>query len=258
MLTIIVCDGAGTNGLPPEDPRSILTPVIERLRWRTGAGIWNTGWAASLMGVGGNTPWPAASDHAVDRIAEHVQTHDGQFILLGFSAGCRPVREFAERHPQLRDRIAAIGLLADPWQPRSRQQHGVPDGPGWGIMGERLTAIPHRTYYAGHPGDPICRAAPDSLLRYITPAADKLPGQFLRSFVDHAHRGRLQLIPFLGLPFHEWFIGLGPRIDRSVQEARSYLGSGHTRAYTEPYLTPDGKTTSLAHRLADTIAWAVR
>lgn len=257
MLTIIVCDGAGTAGLPPEDPRSILAPVAERIRSKTGASVWNIGWAASLMGVGGSTPWPVASDHAVDRIADHVRSHDGQFIILGFSAGCRPAREFAERHPDLRHRIAAIGLMADPWQPRSRQQHGVPDGPGWGIMGEKLGPIPTKTYWCGHPGDPICRAAPDSLLRYITPAADKLPGQFLRSFVDHAHRGRLQLIPFLGLPLHEWFMGLGPRIDRSVREARSYLGQGHTHAYLTPYPTPDGETDSLAHRLADSIAWKI-
>lgn len=257
-MIIYVCDGAGTSGLPPEDPRSILAPVVERLRWRTGATVHNTGWAASLMGVGGNTPWPQASDDAVRHIADHMRSHDEQVILLGFSAGCRPVRELAERHPDLRDRIAATGLLADPWQPRGRQQHGVPDGPGWGIMGEKLGPTPSRTFWCGHPGDPICRAAPDSLLRYITPAADKLPGQFIASFIDHAHHGRLQLIPFLGLPIHEWFMGLGPRIDRSIREARSYLGQGHTHAYLAPYPTPDGKTDSLAHRLADTIAWAVR
>lgn len=257
MLTIIVCDGAGTASLPPEDPRSILDPVVERLQSKTGATVWNTSWAASLMGVGGSTPWPKASSDAVTRIAAYMRSHDGQFILLGYSAGCRPVRELAERHPELRGRIAATGMLSDPWQPRGRQQHGVPDVPGWGVMGQRLGPIPSKTYWCGHPHDPICRAAPDSLLRYITPATDYLPGQFLRAFVDHAHHGRLQLIPFLGLPLHEWFVGLGPRIDRSIREARSYLGQGHTSAYTVPYPTPDGKTVSLAHRLAATIAWAV-
>lgn len=256
-MYIYICDGAGTANLPPQDPRSILTPVADRLRWKTGATIHNTHWQASLMGVGGPHPWPQASDRAVTHIADHMRTHTDHAILLGFSAGCRPVRELTERHPDLRDRIAAVGMLADPWQPRSRQQHGISDSNGWGIMGERLGPIPDRTYWCGHISDPICRAAPDSLLRYITPAADVLPGQFIASFIDHAHKGRIQLIPFLGLPLHEWFLGLGPRIDRTIREANSYLGDGHTRVYTEPFLT-SGDTRSLAHRLADTIAWAVR
>ena len=76
--------------------------------------------------------------------------------------------------------------------------------------------------------------------------------------IDKAARGRLQLVPFLGLPVWEWFFGLGPRIDRSIREARSYLGSGHTSAYTAYFPTNDGNTTSLAHRLADSVAWRLR
>ena len=257
MLTTIVFDGAGTNGLPPEDPRSILTPLIQRLRWRTGCQVHRPEWAASLMGVGGNKTWPVATRHAVIAAAEHMRATDGDFIVIGYSAGCRPARELLEQHSDLADRTVALGLVADPWQPATRNQHGVPNPPGFGIMGSRLGPIPSRTYWVGADGDPICRASWDSLLRYITPAADKLPGQFLLAFLDHAARGRLQLIPFLGLPLHLWFVGLGPRIDRAVTEARGYLGGAHTTAYTKPFHTPDGKTDSLVHRLADTLSWRI-
>ena len=258
-LTVLVFDGAGTNGLPPEDPRSILTPVIERLRWRTGCAVHRPPWAASLMGVGGNTPWPVASHKAVIAAAEYMHATEGRFILLGFSAGCRPARELLEQHPELHDRIAACGLMGDPWQPAHRNQSGVPNPPGVGIMGGRDTALPKKTFYSAAPGDPICRSAWDSLLRWITPASDVLPGQFLIAFVDKARWGRLQLVPFLGLPIHQWALGLGPRIRRSVEEARGYLTDGrHTRGYTEPFRTSDGRTDSLAHRLADTLAWKAR
>ena len=257
-LTILVFDGAGTAGLPAADPRSILSPVVERMRWKTGATAVKVPWKASLMGVGGSTPWPKASQDAIDWAVDYIQRNDGRFILTGFSAGCRPARELLEQHPRLEPRIAAIAQLADPWQPANRQQHGVPDGPGYGIMGEKLGRIPGRTFWAGHPGDPICRAAPDSLLRYLAASTDAVPGGLFAAFIDKAHRGRLQLVPFLGLPLHEWFFGLGPRIDRSIREAQAYLGSGHTSAYTAPYETPDGKTTSLAHRLADSVAWRLR
>ena len=253
-LTILVFDGAGTAGRTSK----VVDAVVERLKTKTGAtAVW-VPWPASLMGAGGKTPWPDATAEAIRWAVDYMWRHEGNYILVGFSAGCRPAREFLERHPGLKPRVSAIAQLADPWQPANRQQHGVPDGPGHGIMGQSLGPAPDRTYWAGHPFDPICRAAPDSLLRYVTASVDAVPGGLFAAFLDKAHRGRLQLIPFLGLPPWDWFIGLGPRIDRSIREAQAYLGSGHTSAYTAPYETPDGKTTSLAHRLADSVAWRLR
>lgn len=257
-ITAYFLDGAGSKGRTSP----VLDAVAGRLRWKLNCRTEWLDWEASLMGVGGRTPWPIASHLAVLALAEKIRESQDQVILVGFSAGNRPVREFLEQHPELRDRVVAVGLVADPWQPRSRQQNGIVDGPGWGVMGERLTPIPDRTFWSGHPGDPIPRAAGDSLLRYITPASDVTPGDFIREFVRHAHRGRLQLIPFLGLPLHLWFGGLGARIARSIAEAQSYLGDGHTDVYVREYVTRDehGREDrrSLAHRLADTIAWKVR
>lgn len=253
-LTVLVFDGAGTAGRTSR----VVDPVVERLRWKTGAtAVW-VPWAASLMGVGGTTPWPVATADAIRWAADYMWAHPGQYILIGYSAGCRPARELLERHPGLKDRVAAIAHLADPWQPADRQQNGIPDSAGHGIMGQKYGPIPDRTFWAGHPFDPICRAAPDSLLRYLTAGVDAVPGALFGTFLDTAQRGRLQLAPFLGLPLHLWFGGLGGRIDSAVREAQSYLGSGHTKAYTTYYPTRDGKTASLAHRLADTVAWAAR
>lgn len=252
-LTVLVFDGAGSAGRTSR----VVDPVVERLRWKTGATVVWVPWAASLMGVGGTTPWPVASAEAIRWAVDYMWKHEGKYILVGYSAGCRPARELLERHPGLKDRVVAIAQLADPWQPADRQQNGIPDGAGFGIMGQAHGPAPDRTYWCGSPGDPICRATGDSLLRHLTASTDAVPGGLFGAFLDRAARGRLQLAPFLGLPVWEWFIGLGPRIDRSVAEARAYLGAGHTTVYTGYYPTP-GDTRSLAHRLADTVAWAVR
>ena len=255
MLTVLVFDGAGTAGKTSR----VVDPVVERLRWKLGCSVQWVPWSAALMGVGGNTPWPQASAEAVRWAVDYMWRHDGDYILVGFSAGCRPARELLERHPGMEPRVLALAQLADPWQPANRQQHGITDrSGGWGIMGQSYGPIPARTYWCGSPGDPICRAAPDSLLRYLTASTDAVPGGLIAAFLNKAVRGRLQLIPFLGLPIWEWAWGLGPRIDRSIREAKSYLGSGHTSAYTTYFPTNDGKTTSLAHRLADTVAYKVR
>ena len=252
-LTVLVFDGAGTHGRTS----NVVDKVVDRLKAKTGAtAVW-VPWAASLMGVGGNTPWPAASTAAIEWAADYMTNHSGRFILIGYSAGCRPARELLERRPELEGRVAAIAQLADPWQPADRQQHGILDGPGFGVVGQAHGPVPGRTFWCGAVGDPICRAAPDSLLRYITASTDAVPGYLFGTFIAKAQQGRLQLVPFLGLPFHQWFLGLGPRIQRSIAEAQSYLGAGHTRVYTDLYPTRDGKTTSLAHRLADSVAWAV-
>ena len=253
-LTVLVFDGAGTAGRTSK----VVDAVVERLRWKTGAAVQWVPWPASLMGVGGTTPWPTATEDAIKWAHNYMWNHEGNYILVGFSAGCRPAREFLERHPGMSPRVLALAQLADPWQPANRQQHGIPDRPGWGIMGQAYGPIPYRTYWCGNPADPICRAAPDSLLRYLTASVDAVPGGLFAAFIDKAHRGRLQLVPFLGLPLHEWFFGLGPRIDRSIKEAQAYLGSGHTSAYTAYFPTNDGNTTSLAHRLADSVAWRLR
>ncbi|WP_010541913.1 hypothetical protein [Dietzia alimentaria] len=254
-ITALVLDGAGSHGRTS----GVVDPMVERLRWKTGCTTRWVPWAASLMGVGGPLSWPEASRRAVMRIASMVRDTDDDIILIGYSAGTRPVREFLEQHPELRHRIAAVLQMADGWQPADRQQHGIPDSPGFGVMGENYGPIPDRTLWVGHPLDPISRCAPDSLLRYLTASADAVPGQLLAAFVDKAHRGRLQLIPMLGLPPWEWFQGLGPRITRSVREAEGYLTAGrHTAGYLEPFHTPDGDARPLAHRIADSAAWAVR
>lgn len=253
MLTVLVFDGAGSAGRTSR----VVDPLVERLQQKLHCDTVWVPWPASLMGVGGNTPWPTATNDAIRWAVDYMWSHPGQYILVGYSAGCRPARELLERHPGLTDRVAAIAHLADPWQPAGRQQNGIADGPGWGVMGQALGPAPGRTFWAGSTGDPICRAAPDSLLRYLAASTDAMPGGLFASFIDKAHRGRLQLAPFLGLPLHEWFFGLGPRIDRSIREAQSYLGNGHTRAYTALHPTPDGKTTPLAHRLADSVSWAL-
>lgn len=253
-LIALILDGAGSSG----GTSRVIDPCAERLRWKTGCKATWVDWDASLLGVGGRLPWPEASRRAVMRVAQMVRDTDDDIILLGYSAGCRPVREFLDSHPELHDRIVAVGLMADAWQPASRQQHGVPNPSGYGIMGSDFGPIRDRTFWVASPGDPIPRCARDSLLRYATASADAVPGQLLATFADKAYKGRLQLIPFLGLPPWEWFTGLAPRIERSIREAEGYLTRGrHTAGYTEPFRTNDGDARSLAHRLADTIAYKV-
>lgn len=258
-MHIIYVDGIGSNqaGVKPED--SVLYDVVERLavlnkEYKPDRLLW----PASMATVGGNKSWNESTNIAKNNINKAVSQTNGQtFILLGYSGGCRPVREWLEDNAddkQLLDRVVAVGQLSDPFRPRDRHQVELPPTEGWGICGERYGPIPDRTYWTTNPGDMISDASPDSLLRTPADASDVMPGQFVGDLYCHLSKGDLQLANQLKVfrtnPM-KWLFNLGPRLDRARVDIEGYLGGQHTTAYQKPYAGGG----SLAHRLANTINW---
>lgn len=257
-MLIAFADGIGTAQLTDDDGRSILQHVVKPLAAKTGARPVRVEWPASMAGIGGNQSWTNAAHRGVLHLDKIVAAHPAEkLILLGYSGGCRVVHDWIDSRPQQRHRIAAVGLMSDPYRPATRWQHGLPDPGGYGIAGHRLGPVAGRTYWTSAPGDAISSCPPDSPLRTAADLSDQIPGSLLADLSGHLRRGDWQLATYMGLWRRDplaYLRGLGPRLHQARLDVEGYLTGAHTLAYTRPH---DGGQ-SLAHRLAATIAWAVR
>ncbi len=266
-MLIITADGIGTARLADDDERSILHAVARRL----GDSLRHHGqqvdhvraeWPASMAGVGGPLSWTVAAHHGLLSIDHLLRTHPNrQAILLGYSGGCRVVHDWVDTRPQDRHRIAAVGLLSDPYRPYGRWQHRVPDPGGWGICGQRMGHLPHDTLWSSHPDDVISSCPPDSPLRTLADLSDRIPGGFIDDFVNHIRLRDWQLATHIGMWRHDplgYLRSLGPRMELARRGVYGYLTGAHTTAYTRPYNTHDGDLRPLVDRLADSLSWKIR
>ena len=258
-MLIVTADGIGTAGIAPDDTRSILGHTVARLRQRTEQHpVVPVQWPAAMVGLGGNTSWSVSSHIGtldLDRIA--LEHPDQPLVLLGYSGGCRVIHQWLDTRPQEHHRVCAVGLMSDPYRPADRWQHGLPDPGGWGICGGHHGPIADRTWWTSAPGDVISSCPPDSPLRTAADLSDQIPGALLADLVGHLRRGDWQLATKMGLWRRDplaYLRGLGPRLDRARRDIEGYLNGKHTTAYVRPF---DGGL-SLAHRLADSIAWRLR
>ena len=258
-MIIAFADGIGTARLTDDDGRSILQHVVRPLAAKTGARPARIDWPASMAGIGGHLSWAAAAHHGVLALDQIMADHPGErVILLGYSGGCRVVHDWLDARPEMEPRVAAVGLMSDPYRPSGRWQHGLPDPGGWGIAGQRLGPVPGRTFWTSAPADAISSCPPDSPLRTAADLSDQIPGSLLADLAGHLRRGDWQLATHMGLWRRDpiaYLRGLGPRLHQARLDIEGYLTGGkHTEAYIRTH--QGGK--SLAHRLADSIAWAVR
>ncbi|ADD80924.1 LysB [Rhodococcus phage ReqiPepy6] len=255
-MHIIYADGIGSSAPGLTTSQSILHKVVERLIEHNPVHTKSrVEWPASMASVGGPLSWTEASKIGVADVNRIIDTHSNpgkQFILLAYSGGNRVIHEWMEQNPEKLHKIAAVGLMSDPWRPRTRQQYGLPPTVGWGICGEKLGPIISHTFWVSAPGDAISDALPDAILRTAADVSDVMPGQFLGDLGRHVKAGDLQLAWKIGEIKKNplgWFLGLGPRLQQARIDINGYMGGNHTTAY----LTPWNGGPSLAHRLADTI-----
>lgn len=250
-----VLDGIGSS---QGRNSAVVTTIAGRLEERAGTTTRFIDWPAAMMSVGGSGSWKDNSNAAVQMIRDDLAQHDEQVILLAFSGGNLPVHDFLLRHPELHHRVAACGMVADPWRPRDRWQHGVGNPGGWGVCGERYTPIPEKVLWTTVPGDGISNAEPDSLLRHFADLSYGSPDRIVHDAIEAFQKNRFQLAAFLGLPLHEYVFGLGRRINEASAAVHRYLNGWHDAHYLGPIQTGPTDDRSLAIRLADSIAWAVR
>lgn len=260
-MLIVSCDGIGSARLGVADPRSIMFPLVSRLRERTGARHIRVPWEASMAGIGGPLSWAESSRRGVAELDRIVSENPGeQLILVAYSGGNRVVHDWLDSRPQWLSRVAAVGLLSDPYRPPGRDQAGTLLAPGYGICGQRLGPISDRTFWCAAVGDVITDCPDDSPLRTVADLSDRIPGGFLDDFGRHLSVGDWQLANRMQLWRRDplgYLWGLGARLDRARRDVEGYLGSAHTRAYTVPYVTAGGDERPLAVRLADSISWRV-
>lgn len=265
-------DGIGTQKLDPEDVRSVLIDVVRRLE----TGLRGHGhevasakvmWKASMAGIGGPTSWDDAAAEGLvllDEIIRLRATGDTKIILLGYSGGCKVIHDWIDTQPHTvrEGRIAAVGLLSDPFRPSAAYQADTPDPGGYGICGSRV-GIPGRTFWTSFHADVISSCPADSPLRTLADLSDKIPGSFLEDFSQHMRLGNWQLANYIKLWKRDplaYLRNLPRRMDEARRGVEGYLGSAHTLAYTREFATYDKPTDRrpLTFRLADSIAWKVR
>lgn len=257
-MHILYADGIGSASVGPNDGRSILRQVVDRLIvLNPSYKPTRVEWPASMATVGGRHSWKDSSRIGVGSINRHLANNPGKkIILLGYSGGCRVIHEWLDQNPNQLYRIAAVGLMSDPYRPKDRKQAELPETVGWGIMGQDPGPIPARTFWTTAPADVISDALSDALLRTPADASGVMPGQFLGELQRSLKAGDLQLAWQLGVfktnPLR-WIMTLGHRLDQARVDIQGYLTGNHTTAYTVHY----AGGSSLAHRLANSINWHI-
>lgn len=199
----------------------------------------------------------------------------GALMLIGYSQGAVVIRTLladasAASEKALLDSVAAVGFVADPHQPP-----GVVAGcDGWGVAGPG-PALPSSipACWVGTPGDVICNASPDSLIRDLADLSAVFSvrglGRWAGEVYTRVRAAELQNAALTAISPRQWRTDLG-RLAVAAREVRGYLpsrlsvpglrwsnplGGRHVSYDSEPYrrapLTdPDGTgCEALAHWL---------
>lgn len=259
-MLIVYADGIGTGKLLPGADQSILFHAVGRLAALQGAGVAMVEWPASIAPIGGNQSWSDAAKIGLADIDRILRENPAEpVVLMGYSGGCKVVHDWLDTRPQQLERIAAVGLMSDPFRPKGRHQHGTPLPPGRGILRPRPGPIPGRTFWSAWPGDVITDCPENSPLRTVADLSKNTPGGVLDDLGDHLHLNSWQLANYMGMWRRDplgYLFALPSRIAVAREGIRGYLGGEHTMVYTRPWGPADDRR-SYAHRLADTINYGL-
>ena len=188
----------------------------------------------------------------VSNLARLIHDDPNPVVLLGYSQGATVVRTMLDLYAKgvySGLDIRAAGLISDPEQPPGVAMHrGTQQG--YGILGNGgYTSVP--TWWIGNDRDPICNAAPDSLLRDLADLTTFF------SFTDPVKWGADVRDRVLANTWQNTHSNPPPvwdmrrssrRFERALREALAYLpvsimnptGGQHTSYHNAPYA--DGLT----------------
>lgn len=165
-------------------------------------------------------------------------------VIIGYSGGAALAGHVADQlGPSQAEKVAAVGLLSDPFQPRGVSPHG------FGIAGHRPVDWPVQrpgTVWSWSDADPICVTPELSPLRTIADQTAAMalgdPSAWGTDLINRLRRGRWQPSAI------DWHDPLGTlrRYGDAIDAARRYL-INHTADY------PGTRT----QELADRIIWRV-
>lgn len=243
-MRIFIADSDGGY----RQPSRVLGGFVEALTARTGAGsAVRVQWPApGEVGRRRSHTWESASAAGVADLSRLVRLHPSdRMVLIGVCSGSRVIYDWMDEHPESLDRIAAVGMVGDPFRPRDRWIEGTPDPGGQGVAGKRLGAAPGRTFWASVPGDPLSGVEPDSLLRMAVRGSDLAPDQVYDELLEDLPGSRARMAARLGAVQHpsQWSTGLRRRVD----EAKTALQSYESREYALLYESGDGGPSPLDH-----------
>lgn len=186
-------------------------------------------WEAQYGPVGTAGPGGSSFDRSLtlgQHLLREMITDAGPdpIVLLGYSGGAALAGHVAaELEPDLAEKVAAVGLMADPFQPRGVSEHG------FGIAGSRNPFHPG-TVWSWSDADPICVTPELSPLRTIADQTAAMalgdPAAWGQDLVDRLRRGRWQPSAI------DWRDPLGTlrRYGDAIDAARRYL-INHTADY---------------------------
>lgn len=182
MTTVTILAVGGTGETHRKDPRTavsgMLAQVTDRLDER-----FDCRWVRYPASYGpvprrNGISYRESVAAGVDNLRAEMARASGPVMLIGYSQGAVVVRQLlATTHAD----VAAVGFVADPYQPP-----GVVAGcDGFGLAGhgpdlpEGLPAL-----WIGHPGDVICNASDDSLLRDLADLTATFSTRDVRGWFD--------------------------------------------------------------------------
>lgn len=217
-------------------PSRILGRFAEDLTERTGAvGAVRVQWPApGEVGRRRSRTWESASAAGVADLSRLVRLHPSDdMVLIGVCSGSRVIYDWMDAHPESLDRVAAVGMVGDPYRPRDSWLDGTPDPGGQGVAGRRTGPVPDRTYWVSVPGDPLSGVERDSLLRAAVRLTALAPDQAYDELLEDITGSRTRLAARLGVVQNPtmWPTNLRRRVD----EARAALGRYESSAYAASY-----------------------
>ena len=259
-MLIIYADGIGTGSIPPEDERAILRTAALHLAGKQGCEAIRVEWPASIGPIGGRMSWAEATKIGIAHIDTIMAQNPLQPItLLGYSGGCKVVHDWLDARQNKLHRIAAVGLMSDPYRPHGKHQHGTPIPPGRGILYPRPGPVPGRTFWSAVVGDVITDCPDNSPLRTPADLSKNTPGGVLGDLGRYLHLGNWQLANYMRMWLSDplgYLFSLPSRMREARRGIEGYLGTAHTLAYTRPW-GPDDDRRSYAVRLADSINYGL-
>lgn len=248
-MRILIADSDGGY----RRPSAILDRFVSDLEEWTGAReMVRVQWPAPGESGRRSHTWESSAAAGVADLARLVRLHPSDdLVLIGVCCGTRVIHDWMDAHPEDLDRVAAVGLVSDPYRPRDRWLEGTPDPGGQGVHGLRRGPIPDRTHWVSVPGDPLSGVAPTNLLRGAVRSSDLMPAQVYDDILEHLPDTRARLALRLQVAQNPalW----SPHLLRQLDEATETLMAYRDQKYAALYETEVDGVSPLG-RLARVIA----
>ena len=178
--------------------------------------------------------WESAAAAGAADLNRLIRLHPSDdIVLIGGGCGTRVIHDWLDAHPVMHDRIAAVGLIGDPYRPAGRALPGQPDPGGQGVAGSREGPLAEDTFWLSVPGDPLSGVESDSVLRGTVRESDLTPAQVYDHLLVDIPDARARLAARLGIGHRpeQW----SPSLLRRVADAREVLRRHETGAHIEAY-----------------------